>query len=96
MENYTVVNNNQLLRFEIELNGEFAYLDYKWNEGSIALMHTEVPDEMQGKGIASVLAKEALEYAKKQQLKILLYCPYVAKYVKEHAEYAALIDKQYQ
>jgi predicted GNAT family acetyltransferase len=96
LENYTVVNNKQLLRFEIELNGEFAYLDYRWYKGDIALMHTVVPDEMQGKGIASIIAKEALEYAKKEKLKIMLYCPFVAKYVKEHTEYSVLIDRQYQ
>lgn len=95
MEDYIVSNNKELLRFEIELEGEFAYIEYRWYKGDIAFMHTVVPEAMQGKGIASLMAKEALEYAKREKLKIMLYCPFVAKYVKEHTEYASLIDKQY-
>lgn len=95
MIDYKVTNNKELQRFEIELGGEFAYIEYRWYKGDIAFKHTVVPDIMQGKGIASLMAKEALEYAKREKLKIMLYCPFVAKYVKEHTEYTSLIDNQY-
>lgn len=95
MENYIVSNNKERLRFEIELSGEFAYIDYRWYKGDVAFMHTVVPESMQGKGIASLMAKNALEYAIKEKLKIMLYCPFMSKYVKEHSEYAFLVDRQY-
>ena len=96
MSNYQVLNNKERLRFEIELEGEFAYIEYRWYKGDLAFMHTVVPEAMQGKGVASFMAKEALEYAKTEKLKIMLYCPFVSKYVKEHPEYAFLVDQQYK
>jgi predicted GNAT family acetyltransferase len=95
MNEYTVTNNKKLLRFEVELGGEFAYIVYRWYKGDIAFMHTVVPETMQGKGIAKLMAREALEYAKKEKLKIMLYCPFVSKYVSEHPEYNYLIDELY-
>ena len=90
MENFTVTNNLQNLQFEIELDGEKAFLEYRWHNGDLALMHTFVPDDFEGKGIAGLLAKTALEYAKKENLKILVYCPFVRSYIQRHPEYAAL------
>jgi uncharacterized protein len=58
-------------------------------------MHTFVPDIARSKGISSALAKFALEYVKEQNLKLMVYCPVIAKYIKQHPEYEPLIDKQY-
>ena len=91
-----IINNEKLSRFETEINGEFALLDYRFYKGNLALVHTFVPESARGKGIAPALAKFALEYAKEQHLKIMVYCPYVAKYIKRHPEYESLIDKQYR
>ena len=58
-------------------------------------MHTFVPDEIGGRGIASKLASTALQYAKDQGHKIAVLCPFVAAYVKKHPEWYALYDKEY-
>jgi predicted GNAT family acetyltransferase len=47
-------------------------------------MHTFVPEIARGKGISSALAKFALEYVKEQNLKLIVYCPVIAKYIKQH------------
>jgi predicted GNAT family acetyltransferase len=76
--------NEKLLRFETPVGGDFAYVDYRWYEGDIALMHTFVPLAGRGKGIAMKLAKHALDYAKEKKLQIMVYCPVVAQYIKTH------------
>lgn len=91
-----IIDNKKLMRFETEVDGEYAYLDYRFYKDDIALMHTFVPEFARGEGIAFALAKFALEDAKRQNLKIMVYCPFVAKYIKLHPEYKTLIDKQYQ
>ena len=91
-----ITNNEKLSRFETEINGEFAFLDYRFYKGNFALVHTFVPEPARGKGIAPALAKFALEYAKEQNLKIMIYCPYVSKYMKRHPEYEPLVDQQYR
>lgn len=90
MEHYTVINNLQNLRFEIDLVGGKAFLEYRWYKNDLALMHTVVPEEFEGIGIAGLLAKTALEYAKDKGLKIIVYCPFVRSYIKRHPEYGVL------
>jgi predicted GNAT family acetyltransferase len=95
MENYTITNNEKEQRFETMVDGELAYLEYRFYKGDIAMMHTFVPEKMEGRGIASSLAKFALEYAKANKLPVMVYCPFVASFLKRHPEYNELVDKKY-
>jgi uncharacterized protein len=93
--NYTVINNEQNQQFEIVIDGEKAVLEYRWYKKNLALMHTTVPEQYEGKGIASALAKYALAYAKSNKLLIMVYCPFVGSYIKRHPEYKPLINTDY-
>ncbi len=87
-----VVNNKKQFRFEILLpDGEYATLEYRWLKGNMVLMHTFVPESGRGKGIGSILVKYVLDYIRKQNLKMIVYCPFVAKYLKSHPEYNDLV-----
>ena len=44
-----IINNTKLSRFETEINGEFAYVDYRFYEDDIVLLHTFVPGMARGK-----------------------------------------------
>ena len=90
-----IINNEELQQFEYRTGNELATLTYKFYKKDIALMHTNVPDSLAGKGIASALAEYAFEYAKKINKKIMVYCPFVAAYLKKHPELKDQIDKQY-
>jgi predicted GNAT family acetyltransferase len=90
-----IIKNEKLSRYEIEMNGEFAYTEYRFYKDDIALMHTFVPEFARGKGLSFALAKFALEDVKKQNKKVMVYCPQVAKYIKLHPEYEPLIDRTY-
>lgn len=94
-ESINVVNNEDKLQFEVQLDGEYASIEYRYYKGDIAFMHTTVPEAFRGKGIAAAMAVAALNFAKKRHFKIMLYCPYVSKYVKEHPEYYTLVDTNY-
>ena len=95
-ELYSVVNNESELKFEVHLDGELAYLEYRFYKKDIALMHTVVPDSLGGKGIASALAHYALEWATKHEKPVMVYCPFVAGYLQKHPEYDGIIDKQHR
>ena len=90
---YNVIDNKERSRFEVALDGEFAHVDYRWHKGKMAIMHTEVPAAYEGKGIAAAMVKHVLGYARKEGLKILVYCPYTAMYIKRHPEYEDLVAK---
>jgi len=57
----------------------------------LQLIHTEVPEALRGKGMASALAQSALEWAREHQVKVDVICPYVAAYLKKHPEYSDLV-----
>lgn len=88
-------NNEKNLQFEYEENGEIARLEYRFYKKNIAMMHTVVPEALQGKGIASALAAEAFAFAKESKKKVMVYCPFVAKYIKKHPELRDQLDKEF-
>ncbi len=90
-----IVNNEKHSRFEAAIEGKIAHVDYRFDKGDIILLHTFVPESLRGKGIASALAKLVLEYIKEHKLKAVIYCPTIAKYIKQHPEYEVLVDKEY-
>ncbi len=92
-----VINNKKEFRFEMTLpGGDIAKLEYRWLKGSMVLMHTLVPATNRLKGVGSELVKYVLDYVCANHLKIVIYCPFVAKYVKDHPEYDDLIDEAHR
>lgn len=87
-----IFNNEPRHHFETLLgNGEYAFIENRWRKGALVLMHTLVPEQYEGKGIAGALAKFALEYAREKKLALVVYCPYVKAYMKRHPEYDDLL-----
>jgi predicted GNAT family acetyltransferase len=78
-------------RLEIEQNGEIAYLEYSLAGNILELTHTEVPEKLRGTGLASSLAETALQWARKDNLKVDIICPSVQEYVANHPEYSDLV-----
>lgn len=96
MEELTIANNEKQQRFEVIVDGEAAYLEYRFYHNDIALMHTFVPETLGGRGIASALAKFAFNYAKENKMPVMVYCPFVASFLKKNHEYNEQVDKKYQ
>jgi predicted GNAT family acetyltransferase len=90
-----ISDNEKKQRFEMPVSDGLAVIVYRWQNGKLALMHTEVPPRAEGKGVASKLAKFAFEQAKRQQRKVLVYCPYISSYLRRHPEYNELVEKDY-
>jgi hypothetical protein len=86
-----VRDNTELHRFELDADGQVAYSNYKREGGVIAIMHTEVPAALNGRGIGSALARGLLDIARAQKLKVVPRCPFVAGYIAKHPEYADLL-----
>ncbi len=86
-----VVNNEAKHRFELEVDGFVAVVDYRLEDHTITLVHTEVPEQIAGQGIAGTMAKAALEYAKRENLSVIPLCPYIDGYIKRHPDYQSLV-----
>jgi predicted GNAT family acetyltransferase len=86
-----VINNTEQQQFEVHTEGALAVLQYRFHDNLIWLMHTEVPEKLEGKGIASALAHHGLEWAKENHKKVKVICPFVAAYLKRHPEYNDIV-----
>ncbi len=69
-----------------------SLLAYLQSPGRIVFVHTEAPPELRGRGIASELARRALDYARREGLRVVAQCPFVAGYLRVHPEYADLVE----
>ena len=78
-------------RFELARAGHVARLDYTLAGDVLALLETEVPEALRGTGIAGMLAKTALDYAREHHLRVDVVCPFVAGYLDTHPEYSDLV-----
>lgn len=52
---YYLVDNKKKKRFEFQIGDNVAFIEYIFAKENIYLTHTEVPKELEGKGIASAL-----------------------------------------
>jgi len=94
---FTIRDNGEKHRFEVDLgDGGFGVADYRLPEGKIVFTHTEVPKKHEGKGVGSALIRFALGSARERGLKVIPICPFVAAYLKKHAEDQDLLDPAYR
>lgn len=79
---YHVLHFPERSRFEIDLNGHTAYLEYELKEDGIDIVHTVVPQFLEGRGVASALMKEVLCYAHEKQLQVIPSCSFADAYIR--------------
>ena len=89
-EKLEVIHNPAESRFEIRLNGQLAKLDYIEDGDSIVMTHVGVPMEFRGHGIAAIITKAGLDYAKAKSLRVIPMCSYVAAYLRRNPQYIEL------
>jgi len=75
--------------FFVDQDGEWvAELTYiRSGEGEITIDHTEVDEELRGKGVGEDLVKAAVEFARENGFKIKISCPFAKKVFDETPEY---------
>lgn len=88
-----LVKNETGNRFEMNVDGNTAIIEYKEYPDKIALLHTEVPPQLEGKGAATAIIEKTLDYIEKKNFKLIPLCPLVVAYIKRHPEWKRITDK---
>lgn len=88
-----VSDNTAKSRYELNVDGHIAFVDYRLRPDRIVLVHTEVPSELGGRGVGSKLARGTLDAVRKRGLKAEIRCDFLASYVQKHPEYADVVAK---
>lgn len=63
---YTVNHYPEKHRFEVVEDGLTAYVEYRLRGDALDIIHTIVPKNLEGRGIAATLVETAYKYAKEQ------------------------------
>lgn len=84
------IHRPEAQRFEIRVDAGLAYEAYSLRPGVIVCEHTEVPEALGGRGIGSALARQVLEHAAAQGLKVDPQCPFVRAWIDRHPAYHPL------
>ena len=83
-------------RFIATLDGEQAgFIVYRLRPGLLALIHTEVDEALEGRGLGSRLIATALDDARREGLEVVLLCLFVVSYIRRHPEYQDIVAADY-
>jgi predicted GNAT family acetyltransferase len=92
----TITLNRARNRFELLTDGKLSLVDFfEPDEHTLALTHTEVHPDLEGKGVGSSLVKQVLDYAAQHNQKIVPLCPFVDVYIKRHPDWQRVVSTEY-
>ncbi|MDB5117108.1 MAG: N-acetyltransferase [Mucilaginibacter sp.] len=87
-----LLNNEAIHNFELFVDGRRAFIDYQQRGNKVFLLHTEVPHDLEGHGVAAALVEKTFNYLEENNLKIIPYCEYIKVYLKRHPEWNRLLN----
>ena len=90
----TVRDNKALSRFELDVEGDVAFANYRLAPSSVIITHTETPRALRGRGIASELVEGALGLIRADGHKVIAGCGFVVDYLRKHPEYADMVGQR--
>lgn len=93
----TLTDNKELSRYELRDGDQLvAFAEYHFHGDELALLHTEVRAEYEGRGLASELIRETLDDARSRGLRVLPYCPFVRSWLTKHPDYQDLVPETHR
>lgn len=93
----TVILNDAESRFELRTEGKLSVVEFqRRGDRTLALTHTEVPEELEGQGVGSRLVRGVFDYVRANGLNVIPLCPFVVAFLHRHPEYVADIQPEHQ
>ena len=81
------VNDNPARqRFELDVTGGQAFIDYRREGAVVTFAYAEVPVNLRGGGVGAALVKGALALVRARGERVVPQCSYVAAYIARHPE----------
>ncbi len=87
----TVRDNPSRNRFELQTAAGLAIANYRRDDLTITITHTEVPRAVEGRGVGSALVKGMLDEVRREGRKVVPLCSFVRAYINRHPDYHDLV-----
>jgi len=82
-----VRRNDAQSRYELLVDGELVGIaDFRVQDGTVVLPHTEIDGRRRGQGLGAILVKGALDDIRHAGRTVVPACWYVGQYIDEHPE----------
>ena len=95
-ENTPLIKNDTQSRFQITVDGYTAFILFKEIDKDISLIHTESPEEIGGRGVATALIEKTLIYLEQHNYILAPLCPLVYAYIKRHPEWKRIVREDFK
>jgi uncharacterized protein len=86
-----VVDQPEQNRFVVRGSGGAAELQYLLEGDRLYLVHTEVPDAWEGRGVGGQLVRAALARAAANDLTVVPWCPFARSWLRGHESEAEAV-----
>ncbi len=87
-----LTDDKERSRYELRDGDDLiGFTEYHFRHDEMALLHTEIRPEYEGRGLGSELVRGVLDDARSRGLKVLPYCPFVRRWMGKHTEYQDLV-----
>lgn len=90
-EDLPLINNESSRQFELVVDGVKAKIVYELQKNRMSLLHTEVPEALEGQGVGTAIIEKTLQYLKDNNLKLVPWCPFVVAYLRKHPEWKTIL-----
>ena len=91
---YDLIDNEEGKQYEFHIDDLVPRIEYiKAKDDKIYLTHTEVPRQLEGKGVATALVRQVLEDIKQKDVTMVPLCPFVAMYIRRHPVWKSIVLK---
>ena len=87
MEQANVRDNRELQRFELPVDGQVVFADYRRQPGRLVITYVEAPPALRGTGAAGRLMQGMMQEVRLEGLKVLPLCPYAKAWMQRHPEF---------
>jgi predicted GNAT family acetyltransferase len=91
-----ITDDRETHRYELTVDGQTSVVQYNEVGGGLLITETLVPVPLEGRGIASRLAKHVLTDIRNRGLVVLPTCPFFAGYIRKHPEWADIVHPGYR
>ena len=82
-----ITDNTQKSRYELSVDGQIVYANYRKDGPVLYINYVEAPVELRGSGAAGQLMDGIMQITKAENMKVVPICGYAASWLRRHPEY---------